>query len=100
MVHAAVVRLIKALANMRLDRLELQGFKSIRSMDLQLKSLNLLIGANGSGKSNLVSLFGLLNQIVERRLQAAVAKVGGAATLLYHGPKTTQQVLIRLHFGR
>jgi predicted ATPase len=100
MARAAVVRLLKALAAMHLDRIELQGFKSIRSMDLSLGSLNLLIGANGSGKSNLVSLFGLLNQVVERRLQVSVAKVAGAGTLLHHGPKTTQSILIKLYFGR
>jgi predicted ATPase len=37
-----------------LDRIELSGFKSIRQMDLELSRLNVL-GANGAGKSNLIS---------------------------------------------
>ncbi|MCW6038408.1 AAA family ATPase [Spirulina subsalsa FACHB-351] len=37
----------------RLQELTLNGFKSIKEMDLQLQPLNILIGANGAGKSNL-----------------------------------------------
>ena len=40
------------------DYLTIRGFKSIKSMDrLKLENLNVLIGANGSGKSNFVSYF-------------------------------------------
>ena len=38
-------------------RIKLQGFKSINKIDLELSTLNGCIGANGSGKSNLVSFF-------------------------------------------
>ena len=45
-----------------LQRMSLAGFKSIREMrDLEFKPLNVLIGANGTGKSNLISFFKLLN---------------------------------------
>jgi predicted ATPase len=37
-----------------LKRIQLKGFRSIKEMDLELRSLNVLIGANGSGKSNLI----------------------------------------------
>jgi len=84
---------------MKLDRMVLKGWKSIREMNLELRDLNILIGANGSGKSNLVGAFGILNQIVEGRLQATVARSGGAATLLHHGPKHTRQIVFDLGFG-
>ena len=42
----------------RMDRLTVRGFKSIRALDnFELRGLNVLIGANGAGKSNLLSLF-------------------------------------------
>ena len=85
---------------MRLDRIEVQGFKSIRSMELRLGSLNVLIGANGSGKSNLVSVFGLLNAIVEQHLQLWVARAGGAATVLRNGPKSTGEIAISCGSGK
>ena len=83
-----------------LNRITVEGFKSIRKMDLELRSLNVLIGANGAGKTNFVSLFKLLNQIVEGNLQVFVAKAGGADTLLYFGQKVSSEIKIELDFGR
>ncbi|HEX8823006.1 MAG TPA: AAA family ATPase [Archangium sp.] len=68
-----------------LDRIEIQGFKSIREMRLDLKPLNVLIGANGAGKSNFISVFGLLRHLIEGRLQVYVAQSGGADALLHFG---------------
>jgi predicted ATPase len=82
-----------------LDRIQLTGFKSIREMDLTLGSLNILIGANGVGKTNFVSLFRLLNQIAEGNLQVFIAKSGGANTLLHFGQKVTNEIVIELGFG-
>jgi predicted ATPase len=41
----------------QLKRIKIEGFKSIRSAELELRPINVLIGVNGSGKSNLVSFF-------------------------------------------
>ncbi|NMU52976.1 AAA family ATPase, partial [Vibrio parahaemolyticus] len=47
----------------KIDEISIQGFKSIRSLDkLQLNNLNVLIGANGVGKSNFVSYFRMLHE--------------------------------------
>ena len=40
-----------------LKRVRLAGYKSIADADIELRPLNILIGANGSGKSNLLSYF-------------------------------------------
>ena len=82
-----------------LDKVVLSGFKSIKSMDLVLSELNILIGANGVGKSNFVSLFKLLNNIVEQNLQFYVSSVGGAEYLLHFGRKTTEEISIKLSFA-
>jgi predicted ATPase len=84
----------------KLDRIQVSGFKSIGSMDLSLNSLNVLIGANGAGKSNFIGVFDLLNQIVEERLQLFVGKAGGADALLHFGRKTTEEIVIHTSFGR
>jgi predicted ATPase len=52
----------------RLSRLVLQSFKSIRQCDLKLGELNILIGANGAGKSNFMSFFCLLQQLLPEKL--------------------------------
>jgi predicted ATPase len=81
-----------------LTRIDLKGYKSIKDASLELRPLNVLIGANGSGKSNFVSFFKLINQMVKGYLQAFVAKQGGATSLLHYGPKVTQRIAATLHF--
>lgn len=83
-----------------LDQITIEGFKSIKALvDFKLGPLNVLIGANGAGKSNLIGFFGLLTHLVERQLQQYVAKQGGANALLYNGVKTTHAIQAKVVFG-
>jgi len=79
---------------MKLDRIKVKGFKSIKEMDLELGSLNVLIGANGAGKSNFIGVFRLINQIIEENLQFYVRQAGGANVLLHYGRKKTTSLEI------
>lgn len=81
-----------------LDAIVIEGFKSIARTRLELRSLNVLIGANGSGKSNLIAALGMVNEIVARRLQSYVGRKK-ASRLLHHGPKRTTSIRFRLEFG-
>jgi predicted ATPase len=85
---------------MKLDRIEVAGFKSIKELELDLRPLNVLIGANGAGKSNFIALFELLNHIVEGNFQLFVAKAGGAESFLFYGQKVTSEIAIKLEFGK
>lgn len=82
--------------------LSIDGFKSIRSLqDFPLSSLNVLIGANGAGKSNFVSFFRLLHELMEQRLQIALRTTeGGADACLYMGPRVTKSFSAKLSFGK
>ncbi len=82
-----------------IDRIKITGFKSIREADLVLRPLNVLIGPNGVGKSNVIALFRLLNQLVERRLQIQVSTVGGANGLLHFGRKRTPSLRVEVVFS-
>jgi predicted ATPase len=79
--------------------MRIQGFKSLRDIDLDLGSLNVFIGANGSGKSNLIGVFTLLNRIVEQGLQEYIGRVGGAETILFMGSKQTPAIELSFSFG-
>jgi len=82
-----------------IDKITLKGFKSIRSLeDFPLRNLNILIGANGAGKSNFVSFFTFLREAIQGRLQVFVGKKGGADRHLFMGPKITEQIHAYLHF--
>lgn len=52
-----------------LAHLHIDGFRSIKSADIALRPLNVMIGANGAGKSNLIDFFRMLNHAVARGLQ-------------------------------
>lgn len=82
-----------------IDKLTIEGYKSIRSLkNFKLNQLNILIGANGAGKSNFISFFRLLNELVEERLQLAVSKGGGADVFLHMGPKLTEKITGKIYF--
>jgi predicted ATPase len=82
----------------RLTRIELQGFRSISSLNLELTALNVLIGANGSGKSNLLGFFEMLRALAQDRLADYVARTGRAHALFYLGPKVTTELTAIIHF--
>src|SRR5882724_4126138 len=83
-----------------IKKLTIEGFKSIRKLeDFELRSLNVLIGANGAGKSNFVGFFRLLRELIEQKLQLAVRTEGGADACLYMGPRVTRQLSAKLYFG-
>ena len=83
-----------------IKKLTIEGFKSIRKLeDFKLQSLNVLIGANGAGKSNFVGFFRLLRELIDQRLQLAVSTEGGADKCLHLGPKVTQRLVAKLYFG-
>jgi predicted ATPase len=84
----------------RLNSIRVAGWKSIRNMSpkLELDSINVLIGANGSGKSNLVSFFKLLNELVGEHLQNYVGQSGGADSVSHYGSKLTPRIEGELEF--
>lgn len=83
----------------QLSRIVLRGFKSIAQCDLELDKLNVLIGANGAGKSNFIDFFRMMGQLLEQNLQVFVSRQGGPDALLHFGRKTTEQLKFQLYFG-
>lgn len=81
-----------------IDRLQIKGFKSIQSLDIELKSMNVLIGSNGSGKSNFVSYFRMLSHLIEGRLATWVNQQGGAGRILTFGVKNTDKLTSKINF--
>jgi predicted ATPase len=83
----------------KLEKLTIRNFKSIREQTLELNNLNVLIGANGSGKSNLIQAFNILREIVEGHLVNYSLK-HGADQLLFRGRKTSQLMELSVDFSK
>ncbi len=70
-----------------LQQLAIAGYRSIRSMILDLGPLNVITGPNGSGKSNLYRAMRLMASVAEGQLLASLATEGGFRSTLWAGPE-------------
>ena len=84
-----------------LDYISIKGFKSIRAIEkLPLTAINVLIGANGSGKSNFIGAFAFLHAIREARLQDYVRRAGGADQVLHFGSRVSKHAFFHVSFRK
>ncbi|MEW6534395.1 MAG: AAA family ATPase [Candidatus Auribacterota bacterium] len=85
---------------LKLQKISIENFKSIRKLEnFELKNLNVLIGANGTGKSNFIQFLKLLNVIIQEDLQTYIPKSGGVDSFLYGGQKESGYIYGKLDFG-
>lgn len=85
--------------NTHLEHISIYGFKSIKELSLKMEPINILIGANGSGKSNFISIFTFLRNLSEGKLQTYVEKNGFANSFFHFGSKQTPQIVIDIKVG-
>jgi len=85
----------------KIRNINIKGFKSIDSegVNISLGDINVFIGANGVGKSNVISFFEMLEAISKLKLQNYIKKNGGSQQLLHLGAKITQQINCRIGFN-
>lgn len=83
-----------------MDYISIQGYKSIKDAKIELAPINILIGANGSGKSNFISFFEFLNRLQEKKLQEYVALQGGEDKMLFNGRKITPSISFKMEFDQ
>ena len=75
---------------MLLKSIEINGLLSFRDTQLELHPLNVLIGPNASGKSNLIEIMALL-QAVPRDLAGFFRRSGGISDWLWKGAKPVRE---------
>jgi len=86
--------------NIKLKSLTISGFKSFNSDEhkIEFGDITVLIGANGSGKSNVVSFFKMVGYMMTNALQQYIGEQGGASCLLNFGPKITPTLSAKFVF--
>jgi predicted ATPase len=71
-----------------IETLAISGYRSLREFLLPLDRLNLIIGANGSGKSSLYRALRLLSNAAKNSVVASLAREGGLPSTLWAGPES------------
>lgn len=85
----------------KLKEVTIKGYKSIsfdKPVTLELGNINILLGANGAGKSNIVSFFKMLSYMMSKSFGKYVEMSGTSNALLHYGVKKTQTMSGELHF--
>lgn len=79
------------MSDIKLNKVEIRGFKSIKSATVNFHDMNVLIGINGSGKTNLIQSLSLLQNILEKNLRSFIGNIGGSSSI-YGGIGMTKSV--------
>ena len=67
---------------MPITQLEVSGYRSVRQLVLPVGPLTIIVGPNGSGKTNLYRALYLLQAAAEGRLARTLAEEGGAPSVI------------------
>jgi len=80
---------------MRIQRLEVEGFRSLKKVSWEPGALNVVIGPNGSGKSNLLKYLDLFSYGAQGELRKYIQRLGG----IFHAAWNNEysDILIRAH---
>jgi len=79
----------------KLEQVIIRGYKSIaydNPITLQLGDVTILLGANGAGKSNIVSFFKMLGFMMSRKFAAYVEQAGTSGAILHYGHQVTPRL--------
>jgi predicted ATPase len=79
---------------MAIKKIKVSNFKTFKDLDLELGSLNVVIGANASGKSNLTQIFKFLRDVEDNDLKNAISMNGGLDYLCNLNAKASEELKI------
>lgn len=78
-----------------LTTLAVSNYRSLRKLVVPLQRLNVITGANGSGKSSLYRALRLLAETAQGGLISSLAREGGLQSTLWAGPETVSRAVRR-----
>lgn len=83
---------------MRITRISATNFRSFRKLDLELGEFNVLVGANASGKSNLLEIVRFWRDAARYGVENAVSIQGGREFLLHRSSEKPDTLSMRICF--
>jgi len=74
----------------KIKRIRIAGFRRLRDVEIEMRSMMVLIGANGVGKTSILDSVSLLSASAAGGMNKALNSIGGMADICTHGyPKKT-----------
>ena len=73
----------------------ISNYRSLRDLVVPLQRLNVVTGANGSGKSSLYRALRLLADTAQGRVVSSIAREGGLQSTLWAGPETISRSMLQ-----
>lgn len=80
---------------MRIQRVQIEGYRTLQKVDLPLRNLNVLIGPNGSGKSTFLDAFSLLSEAMSGGLTKGIVGRGGLHRMVTL--ESASSLVMRIH---
>ena len=74
---------------MKIKQLNIEGFRSLRKVSWSPGALNVIIGPNGTGKSNLLRFLELISISAQGRLGKYIQSLGGMEPIVWDGVATS-----------
>jgi predicted ATPase len=74
------------------SKLVVDNYRRLSHLELELRPINVLIGANGAGKSTVLDVFRLLSDSANGRLEKAITEAGGITSLLTANDRSSRIV--------
>ncbi len=84
---------------MKILRLKVEGFRSLKSLSWQPGDLNVVIGPNASGKSNVLRVLEMLSVSARRGLGKYIQQEGGMEPIVWDGRAQQVETLVEFKVG-
>lgn len=81
---------------MKIEQLDVKGFRSLKGVNWQPGDLNVVIGQNGAGKSNLLRVFELISASAGNQLSKYIQAAGGMGAIVWDGSAPSINVDLKL----
>jgi predicted ATPase len=81
---------------MNINSLDIEGFRSFKRAVWEPGNLNIIIGANGSGKSNLLRFLNMIKVAADGNLADAVQHAGGMGSITWNGTASNVRFILRV----
>jgi predicted ATPase len=81
----------------RLERISIKGFRRLQQVDIEMRDLVVMIGANGSGKTSFLDVLSLLSASAKGDLTETLQRKGGLNQILTRGKNSHIEIAISIY---